>query len=119
MAFLRSLIRCSVYRKYGLLFDRLQNSSFAKINANQILLKSNAASGTLLQNQSSEAVQKQPPRDPLDITFEDAKAAFKSKTNLELIRAYVVYTLCSFESLVTHNMKVSYIIKEFNQLYIR
>lgn len=106
MAFLRSVIRCSVYRKYGFLFDRLENSRLAKINANQIVLKSTAASGTLVQNQA-EAIPKQPPRDPLDISFEDAKAAFKSKTNLELIRAYVVYTLCSIESLVTHNMKVS------------
>lgn len=107
MAFLRSVIRYSVYRKYGLLFDRIQDSGFAKINAKQIVLKSTAASSTLVQNQS-EAIPKQPPRDPLDITFEDAKAAFKSKTNLELLRAYVVYTLCSIDSLVTHNMKVSW-----------
>lgn len=109
MAFLRSVIRCSVYRKYGLPFDRLQNSSLAKINANQTVLKSSAASSTLVQNQA-ETIQKQQPKDPLDISFEDAKAAFKSKTNLELIRAYVVYTLCSIESLVTHNMKVRYFI---------
>lgn len=106
MAFLRSVIRCSVFRKYGLLFDHLQKSSFAEINANQILLKSTAASSSLVQNQA-ETIQKQTPKDPLDISFEDAKAAFKSKTNLELIRAYVVYTLCSIDSLVTHNMKVS------------
>lgn len=107
MAFLRSVIRYSVYRKYGLLFDRLQNSNFAKINSSHIVQKSTAASSTLVNNQTTEAIQKQPPRDPLDISFEDAKAAFKSKTNLELIRAYVVYTLCSIDSLVTHNMKVS------------
>lgn len=53
-----------------------------------------------------EAVADKPQRDPLDITFEDAKAAFKSKTNWELMRAYIVYTLCSFEYLVDNNMKV-------------
>lgn len=42
-------------------------------------------------------------KDPLDITFEDAKAAFKSKTNMELLRGYVVYQLCSIEYLVDNN----------------
>lgn len=118
MAFLRSVIKSSVHRKYSLVLDRLQNSTVANINASRIVLKSTAASSTLVQNQQ-EAIQKQPPKDPLDVSFEDAKAAFKSKTNLELIRAYVVYTLCSIDSLVTHNMKVSskmsYIITKFNR----
>lgn len=45
-------------------------------------------------------------RDPLDTGFADPKAAFKSKTTFELIRAYIVYTLCSSEFLVDNNMKV-------------
>ncbi|XP_023030410.2 proline dehydrogenase slgA isoform X1 [Leptinotarsa decemlineata] len=108
MAFLRTVIRCSVYKKYGLLFDRSQAS---KINFNQTVLKSSAATETLVEN-PTQAVQNQPPKDPLDISFQDAKAAFKSKTNFELIRAYVVYTLCSFESLVTHNMKLMKLAKD-------
>lgn len=48
----------------------------------------------------------QPPRDRLDVSFNDPNAAFKSKTTFELIRAYLVYTLCSSEKLVEHNMKV-------------
>lgn len=47
-------------------------------------------------------------RDPLDTGFADPKAAFKSKTTFELIRAYVVYTLCSSEFLVDNNMKVRF-----------
>lgn len=107
MAFLRSVIKCSVYKKYGLLLDHLQTSSFGKINVNQTVLKSTAASTSLVENESQTIQKQPPPKDPLDVTFEDTKAAFKSKTNLELLRAYVVYTLCSFETLVTHNMKVS------------
>lgn len=110
MAFLRTVIRCSVHKKYGLLINNLQNGSFGKINVNQIVLKSSAASSTTIVDSKSSASVNNPPRDPLDITFEDAKAAFKSKTNLELIRAYVVYTLCSFETLVENNMKVSKVI---------
>ncbi|XP_058174165.1 proline dehydrogenase 1, mitochondrial isoform X3 [Anopheles ziemanni] len=45
-------------------------------------------------------------RDPLDVSFNDPHAAFKSKTTLELIRAYFVYVLCSSEFLVENNMKI-------------
>lgn len=46
-------------------------------------------------------------RDKLDVTFNNPIAAFKSKTTLELVRAYVVYMICSSEKLVEHNMAVS------------
>lgn len=45
-------------------------------------------------------------RDELDVHFNDPIAAFKSKTTMELLRAYFVYVLCSSEKLVEHNMKV-------------
>ncbi|KAH8420011.1 hypothetical protein KR009_004798 [Drosophila setifemur] len=45
-----------------------------------------------------------PQRDPLDVSFNDPIAAFKSKTTWELVRAYVVYMVCSSEKLVEHNM---------------
>lgn len=48
----------------------------------------------------------QPQRDPLDVKFSDPNAAFKSKTTFELIRAYLVYLVCSSSYLVEHNMKV-------------
>uniref|UniRef100_A0A2M4BH17 Proline dehydrogenase n=1 Tax=Anopheles marajoara TaxID=58244 RepID=A0A2M4BH17_9DIPT len=47
-----------------------------------------------------------PARDPLDVSFNDPNAAFKSKTTFELIRAYLVYVLCSSEFLVENNMKL-------------
>ncbi|XP_058822312.1 proline dehydrogenase 1, mitochondrial isoform X1 [Topomyia yanbarensis] len=47
-----------------------------------------------------------PQRDPLDVSFNDPNAAFKSKTTLELIRAYFVYMLCSSSFLVENNMKL-------------
>lgn len=51
-------------------------------------------------------VPENPQRDPLDVSFNDPIAAFKSKTTWELIRAYVVYIICSSEKLVEHNMKL-------------
>ncbi|XP_034490099.1 proline dehydrogenase 1, mitochondrial isoform X1 [Drosophila innubila] len=45
-------------------------------------------------------------RDPLDVSFNDPIAAFKSKTTWELVRAYMVYVICSSEKLVEHNMKL-------------
>lgn len=45
-------------------------------------------------------------KDPLDTGFADPNAAFKSKTTWELVRAYLVYVMCSSNYLVEHNMQV-------------
>ncbi|GAB0099273.1 Proline dehydrogenase [Sergentomyia squamirostris] len=45
-------------------------------------------------------------RDPLDVRFADPLAAFKSKTTFELLRAYLVYVICSSSYLVEHNMQL-------------
>ncbi|KAH1011069.1 hypothetical protein HUJ04_000511 [Dendroctonus ponderosae] len=102
MAFLRTVNRCSVSKKYGLLIDSLNSGFGGKIDANQSVRKSTAAATSLLQDKSVQA-----PKDPLDLSFEDARAAFKSKTNWELLRALVVYQMCSYETIVTNNMRVS------------
>lgn len=47
-----------------------------------------------------------PRRDPLDLSFANPEAAFKSKTTWEVLRAYIVYQLCSSSYLVDNNMKV-------------
>lgn len=106
MAFLRCIVRYSVYKKYGLIYDSFQTNSskFKNFNFYQIALKSTAASGTLVENTTNSV--EAPQRDVLDISFADPKAAFKSKTNWELIRAYLVYTLCSARYLVDNNMKI-------------
>ncbi len=45
--------------------------------------------------------------DALDLTFLNHHAAFKSKTTWEVIRAYVVFQLCSIQPLVANNEKVN------------
>lgn len=64
-----------------------------------------------IQKPSSAPHNKPPPsggrKDPLDTSFNDPIAAFKSKTTFELIRGYLVYMICSSETLVENNMKVS------------
>ena len=50
--------------------------------------------------------------DPLDLKFDDPVASFKSKTTIELVRAYVVYQLCSIDYLVEHNMKLMKLSKK-------
>ncbi|XP_033209867.1 proline dehydrogenase 1, mitochondrial isoform X2 [Belonocnema kinseyi] len=50
--------------------------------------------------------------DPLDLKFNDPMAAFKSKTMTELIRAYVVYQICSMDYLVENNMKIMKIVRQ-------
>lgn len=56
---------------------------------------------------SARVVDDKPKWDPLDTTFSDPKATFKSKTTGEILRAYIVYTLCSSTYLVENNMQVS------------
>lgn len=57
--------------------------------------------------QQQPNVPANPQRDPLDVSFNDPIAAFKSKTTWELIRAYLVYTVCSIEPVVENNLKVN------------
>ena len=44
--------------------------------------------------------------DALDLTFLNHNAAFKSKTTWEVLRAYLVFQLCSITPLVANNEKV-------------
>lgn len=74
------------------------------------MLSMTAVSSAAVQKSS---VAKGPPpaqsnrKDILDTTFNDPIAAFKSKTTFELMRGYFVYLICSSETLVANNMKVS------------
>ena len=43
---------------------------------------------------------------PRDLTFDNGQEAFRSKSNWEVLRAYLVFTLCSSTYLVENNMKV-------------
>ncbi|KAF7990354.1 hypothetical protein HCN44_000159 [Aphidius gifuensis] len=43
--------------------------------------------------------------DSLDLKFDDPIASFKSKKTMELIRAYLVYQICSIDFVVENNMK--------------
>lgn len=45
-------------------------------------------------------------REKLDLTFKDNEAAYKSKKTSEVVRAYVVMSLCGIEPLVKHNDKL-------------
>ena len=46
-----------------------------------------------------------PPK--LDLTFEDSRTAFKSKSTLQLLRGYLVFQLCSLNFIVDNQKIVS------------
>lgn len=112
MAFLRAVIRCSVSKKYGTGVNlTLHGGKSSRIrfflpiqNINQIALKATAAG--VVENGADKKTSFGSRRDPLDTKFSDPKSAFKSKTNFEVLRAYIVYQLCSINYLVEHNMQV-------------
>lgn len=85
-------------------------SGFVPVTTSSAAAKSASAAATTEALRGSAAVGQAGPgqrRDVLDATFDDAHAAYKSKTTWEILRAYIVYTLCSSNYLVENNMKVS------------
>lgn len=92
MAFLRSTVRCSTHLR------RLLNSEEVYLTRHIVAFNSTTPEKRRV--------------DPLDISFSDTHAAFKSKTTWELVRALFVYVVCSFESLVAVNDKVNFLTKE-------
>ena len=52
------------------------------------------------------AVAADPCYDRIDLSFENAQEAFKSKTNSEILRALLVFNMTSIKPIVTHNKKV-------------
>ena len=48
----------------------------------------------------------------LDLNFENSKEAFKSKTNYDLIRGLLVFRLCTYDFLVTHNQRLLHILRK-------
>jgi len=47
-----------------------------------------------------------PAREKIDTSFENAKEAYTSKTNFELLRGYTVFQLCSVKVFVNKNKQV-------------
>ena len=66
-----------------------------------------AAASVANCSKNNNKVESAPRRDQLDLTFNNAEAAFKSKSTAQILRAYLVFTLCSSNYLVNNNMKVT------------
>ncbi|XP_049941898.1 proline dehydrogenase 1, mitochondrial-like isoform X1 [Schistocerca serialis cubense] len=117
MAFLRSVILCSLSRKLRkTLHNGNGNSSLVRLSIPAHSLetpkfKSTHAASAIGFDTDVQKSESQYPKDPLDLAFEDPEASFKSKTTWEVLRAYIVYTLCTSEYLVENNMKLMKIAK--------
>nr|XP_033341915.1 proline dehydrogenase 1, mitochondrial isoform X2 [Megalopta genalis] len=109
MAFLRTVPRCSAGKKLRkcvpLPVGFLENVTKPSVQLVQVHER---------EYTGAAADVKPAPRqvDPLDLKFNDPVAAFKSKTTKELLRAYVVYQLCSIELIAENNMKLMKIAKQ-------
>lgn len=106
MAFLRAFLRCNTFNNRRIIFGRFHN---IKQFQTTTVFKSTATGAAIVDEptatNTTNTIQSSP-RDPLDSSFEDAIAAFKSKTMWELVRAYMVYQLCSVNYIVENNMKL-------------
>ena len=54
----------------------------------------------------------------LDLSFNDSKTAFQSKSNFELFRAYVVFQLCGINFLLDHQKTVGFILNSYISIRI-
>ncbi|KAH9384991.1 hypothetical protein HPB48_027027 [Haemaphysalis longicornis] len=96
--------RCGLLRASDVL--RIGGSSTAACNNDYSRrLKSSASPAALDRTTESAACPTQ--RDPLDLSFNDARAAYKSKTTGELLRGYVVLKLSSSNWIVNNHQEVS------------
>lgn len=82
----------------------LSNKNAHQFATSRLLSSSPLLSAAVQKPQTATSAAKV--KDPLDTSFADPIAAFKSKTTFELLRGYLVYLICSSETLVENNMKV-------------
>jgi hypothetical protein len=74
---------------------------------NSLLSRASVVSVASPVTPSAEAIQEVDKcYNKLDLTFENAREAFKSKTNFELFRALLVLRLCSMDFLVQQNQRI-------------
>jgi len=71
------------------------------------LASSATTSETVPNNSSNNSPHTMKIRDNLDLSFNDARQAYRSKSTWEILRAWVVFKLCSVDYLVENNAKVS------------
>uniref|UniRef100_A0A914HDN8 Proline dehydrogenase n=1 Tax=Globodera rostochiensis TaxID=31243 RepID=A0A914HDN8_GLORO len=91
---------------------RQQQQSFASVSKQSL---SSSSAGEASQPPPSALLKKSPEQlraeselcyQRLDLTFQNAKEAFKSKTNFELLRAQLVFACCQVNWMVQHNQKM-------------
>lgn len=100
----RSLATCVSAHRYSRACWGLSRGG---LGVQQARLKSTPAAALVEENTAVEA----PPhddnhREELDLTFCDHQAAFRSKTNAEVVRALLVFKMCGIPYLVKNNEKV-------------
>lgn len=110
MAFLRTVSRRCAGKKLNKYLMALppgflESVARPSVHMMQLCVKGCASSST----SGSEVKPVLRQIDPLDLRFNDPIAAFKSKTMTELIRAYLVYQICSIDYMVENNSKVSFL----------
>lgn len=94
--------------------SQLQKNSRAILGWNYQLgdesrrVKSTHAPASIIADaaKTAAAAEPLPIRDTLDLTFNDARQAYRSKSTWEILRAYIVFKICSIEALVENNQKL-------------
>lgn len=93
---------------YARLVRSLTTSNGQYSTEQRLQRRNNSVAATAATATTSTTVDGKPKWDPLDTSFANPEATFKSKTTWEIFRAYIVYQLCSSGYLVENNMQVTF-----------
>ena len=105
-----------------LLNEHFKNKLYGRILSSKIhtVKKREKATAAALTTEHVPWENQRPTTDPcfehLDLSFENGKEAYLSKKNNELLRALLVFNLCSFKPLVTYNKFVSIFLENMLEM---
>ncbi|GFQ92962.1 uncharacterized protein TNCT_247951 [Trichonephila clavata] len=90
--------------KFNRRFEHSVYSSFKNELQKELYCRKSTSAAAVVATEEVQGVKYQ--KDELDLSFENTKDAYKSKSTWELIRALTVLKLSTFDFLVENNQKV-------------
>ncbi|MFH4979261.1 hypothetical protein AB6A40_005970 [Gnathostoma spinigerum] len=100
-------MRIAIFRKILLQTNTLHSETLKKrLLSNVVLKECKVDSNSKSRNSVGNTVHR------VDLSFENAQEAFKSKSNFELLRGIIVLRLCSLDFLVKNNASIMMVLRK-------
>ena len=99
--------RIYAVRRNNLVLNQTFNRTSVRSKASAATVGINGNQKVVFESSGQASHGPEAPKDPLDLSFSNTKEAYKSKATFELIRAWFVLKLSSYNFIIEHNAKVS------------